>query len=161
MSIERQGATHNPGGVIGPPALRNQARTIDVRLEALPGGRIRVSSPQARGWAAVARTPMELARAVTAAFTEVQVAAYSAWHGEAYDLDELTLVDPASPLTAAATPVDMEPRRRSDIHSPAAWTPLSNGRWRSPAGREFRADTETVRRIRAKRRQMGIPEPGV
>ena len=96
-----------------------RVRSVVVRIEALPGGLMRVSAPDATGWAAAARTPAELARAVTAALTEADIAAYSGARGRVYD----------GP--------DRKPgaRRRSDTYDPAAWRVDDLGRLVSPSGK--------------------------
>ena len=163
--IRRQADTHNPGGVTGPalpgPApVRNQSRAALLRMESLPGGRLRISSPQARGWAVVASTRDELVRAIAQAFTEVQVASYAAWRGEPYDLDALTMPDETDPLAASAATISMgeaqRRSRRSDVHEATDWTPLGNGKWRSPTGRVYREWTQQVQRVLAKRRALGL-----
>jgi hypothetical protein len=151
MEIRRQAETHNPGWVTGAPPVRNQVRMVMVRLETLASGLLRVSTPQARGWAVTVHTRDELARAVAQAFTEAQLASYAAWKGEAYDLDAMTEVDESSPLTAATRTRDFSVRARSDVHNPDDWTPLSDGRWRSPGGRVYGPDTDAVRKVLAKR----------
>jgi hypothetical protein len=166
VEIRRQADTHNPSGVVrpavpGPPPVRNQVREALLRVESLPDGRLRISTPQARGWAMVVRTRDELARAIGQAFTEVQVASYAAWRGEPYDLDALTVVDNSDPLTASAAAVDMSAGqgrtlRRTDIHQATAWSPIGDGKWRSPGGREYREDTQAVRAVLAKRRALGL-----
>lgn len=157
MEIRRQADTHNPGGVTGAAPVRNQVRTLELRLESMPEGFIRVSTPQARGWAVTARTRDDLARAVQQAFTEAQVASYAAWKGEAYDLDAMTPVDNNHPLTAATRTHDFTPRTRTDVHNPDDWTPMPDGRWRSPGGRMYEAKTDAVRKVLAKRNR---PRPG-
>jgi hypothetical protein len=153
MEIRRQADTHNPGNVTGAAPVRHQVRSVDVRLETLPEGLIRVSTPQARGWSVTARTRDDLARAIQQAFTEAQVASYAAWRGEAYDLDAMTEVDNTHPLTAATRTRDFTLRARSDVHNPDDWTPMPDGRWRSPGGRLYGADTDAVRKVLAKRRR--------
>lgn len=155
MEIRPQGVTHNPGGVTGAAPTRNQVRAVEIRVESMPDGQLRVSTPLARGWVAMVRTRDELVRAVAQAFTEAQVASYARWKGEAYDLDALTAVDNSSPLTAATRTRDFTVRARSDVYHPEDWTPLPDGSWRSPGGRVYGKDTETVRRVMAKRRRNG------
>lgn len=153
VSIRPQGETHDPQRVHGPAATRNQVRSVMVRMDALPGGKIRLSVPAARGWARTVSTPHELNRAIGEAFTEAQVASYAAWHGEAYDRDAETPVyrDDPDPLVASAPRIDAQNRvGRSDIHDPRAWTPLPDGAMRSPAGRRFGPETDAVKRVRAK-----------
>jgi hypothetical protein len=133
---------------------------VNLVVETLPSGGVRVSSPQARGWAAVARNPHELARALQMAFTEVTVAGYAAWKGEVYDQDALTDVDPTDPRTALPPPTRTRNRiTRSDARNPADWKRLDDGRWRSPGGRYYGDDTQLVQRVRANRRALGIVDP--
>jgi hypothetical protein len=145
----------------GPPPVRNQVRQALLRVEAMPGGKLRISSPQARGWAAVVSNRDELAHAVGQAFTEVQVASYAAYRGEPYDLDAMTLPDDGDPLAASAAVINMSGPakrnvRRSDVHKVTDWTPLGGGKWRSPSGREYREGTQAVQAVLAKRRAMGL-----
>lgn len=157
--IRRQGETHVPGG-LGIARSGHPVRAVSLVVETLPDGAVRVSSPQARGWAGIARNPHELARIVASAFTEAQVAAYAAWKGQLYDLDELTEVDPGDPTTALPTPARHRDRLvRSDAQHPADWRRLEDGRWRSPGGRFYREGTQLVERVRANRAALGIVDP--
>lgn len=131
-------------------------RGLQLRVEQLPEGGVRLSTPQARGWAAVAKTDSELARAVLSAFTEVQIAAYSAWKGQVYDLDALTDVDPTDPATALPAPPRRNRSTRSDVAHPSEWARLPDGRWRSPRGRVYGPDSQLVRRVVQNRRAIGI-----
>jgi hypothetical protein len=159
--IPRQGDTHRPGphGQIGPPPIQHQVRSVNVRLDVMPGGGMRVSTPDARGWAVVASGPRQLLDALAGAFTEAQVASYARWKGETYELDALTEVDNTDPL---ATTRQWRRRRgriaRSDAHNAAEWTRLEDGRWRAPGGRVYRQDCDVVRKVRAKRRMLGEPD---
>lgn len=160
MQVPRQTeaiTTADPGAgnLPGPPAIRNQVRSVPVRIDAIPEG-LRVSTPLARGWATVARTPEQLAAAIGAAFTEAQVATYARWRGVAYDQDELTDVIPGDSLAAATKTRDFRRRERADQHDPGDWTPLSDGYWRSPAGRRYRPDAAIVVRVRRRRRELGL-----
>lgn len=156
MQIRRQVETRQQQ-MPAPAPTRNQVRALELKIESLPGGMLRVSTPLARGWAAVARTPVELARAVQGAFVEAQAASYARWKGEAYDLDEATDVVPGDSLAAAVRSTEFKHRSRSDIHSPAEWTPLADRHWRAPNGRRYRPDTQIVRNVIAARVRMGIP----
>lgn len=157
--IRRQGETHVPG-TLGVARGGHQVRALSLRVEPLPSGGVRVSSPQARGWAAVARTPHELARVLQMAFTEVEVATYASFKGELYDLDGMTDVDPTDPSTALPTPTRARNRiTRTDARNPADWKRLEDGRWRSPGGRAYGNDTQLVQRVRANRRALGIVDP--
>lgn len=156
--LRRQGETHTPGA-LGLSRAGHQVRQVSITVEQLPEGGVRVSTPQARGWAAVARSQAELARAVSMAFTEVQIASYSRWKGEVYDLDALTDVDPTDPATAlSTTPRPRNRLIRSDAQHPGDWARLEDGRWRSPAGRHYKEESQLVQRVIAKRRALGIEE---
>lgn len=152
MQIPRQ--THAVH-LAGPAPVRNQVRSVPVQIDALPEG-LRVSTPLARGWAAMARTPDQLAAAIAAAFTEAQIASYSRWKGTTYDQDELTDVVAGDALAAATQTREFRRRERADQHNPADWSPLSDGCWRSPAGRRYRPDAAIVARVRRRRRELGI-----
>lgn len=152
----------------GPAPVGHQVQSIELRVEALPGIGLRVSTPAARGWAAVARTPHDLARAVTAAFTEAQVAAHARWRGAEYDLDALTAAVPGDPM---APPRERTRRRtpgapgvgwksgqqRPDTYSPADWQRCDDGRWLSPGGRRYQQSNPIVVRVLAARRRLGLP----
>jgi hypothetical protein len=126
-----------------------------VRIDAQPGGKLRISAPAARGWARTVATRDELNRAIAEAFIETQLASYARWRGEAYDHDVLSEVDNTDPLVAAAPRIERRERTgRSDVHDPREWTPLPDGSWRSPAGRVFGAGTDAVRRVKAKRARL-------
>lgn len=155
--IERQAQTHHrQQGLPTPPPIRNQVRSIPLQVDALPGGRVRVSTPLARGWAAVASNPHELARVLAQAWMEAQLASYARWQGEMYELDVLTEVVPGDALAAAARTQEFRHRKRNDQYNPADWALLPDGNWRSPSGRSYRPDTAVVGRVRAARRRLGI-----
>jgi hypothetical protein len=149
--IRRQADTHNPHGVVrpeSPPVLDD----IQLRVQYLgpapggSGGRLRFTTPLARGWVRVADDPEGIAKALAEARLEVQLARYAAARGEEYDLDVDAPPSELHPLTAA-----LVPRDRGDIYDPQAWTPMPDGRWRSPSGRMFGADTQVVQRVKARR----------
>jgi hypothetical protein len=168
--IRRQGETHRPGphgtvgpGLpehVGPPPVLHQVKSIEVRIDVLSPGRVRVSTHQARGWAVVASGPRQLLDALQAAFTEAQLASYATWKGEPYELDELTEVDNSDPL-ATTRRTSRHGRHshgrteRTDIHHPGEWAKMSDGRWRSPGGRLYREECDTVQRVLRKRRMLG------
>lgn len=160
-------------GLPMPPPIRHQPRTITVTVQALPGGQLRVSTPHARGWAAVARSPHQLARAIANAFTETSVAGYAAWRKQRYDLDKLTAADdPTEPhqqaLTGggrstqgggyrtAAVSYSRGATVRPDQAHPAAWSPNEDGSWCSPAGRRF-THPATIAKVVERRAAMGLP----
>lgn len=138
-----------------PPGQR--VRTISLQVETLPTGALRVSSPLARGWAGVARTPHELARVMADAFTEVSVASYARAHGEAYDLDALTGSVPGDSLAGGAAPRVRRAQGGRKAYHPGLWTKLPNGWWRSPGGRDYGPDTKIVRDVIRRRTDLGLP----
>lgn len=149
----------------GPPDVPHQIREITLRVEAIAIG-LRFSTPSARGWAAVARTPAEVPRAIQAAFTEAQVAAYAQLHGQVYDLDALTGSidgDPmAPPLERRRAPAKpgigwARGQVRPDAYDPAEWSQLPDGNWRSPGGRVHKAGSQMVQRVVRRRRLLGLP----
>lgn len=144
------------------PARSHRPQTIALQVDDLGNGRYRLSTPHARGWAAQASNPVTLARALMAAFCEVEVAAYSRQRGNAYDLDVLTVQVPGDPLASApqarqrrATSAARTSRKR---YPPENWEQLADdsGRWRSPSGRVYRADTRIVRDVKARRAALGL-----
>lgn len=155
------------GGLRGPAPVPHQVREVTMKIESLPGGRMRVSTPAARGWAMVVSTPAQLTRAVSEAFTEAQIAAHSTWRGERYDLDDLTEPMPGDPMAPprpkGGRPINTGPtgwgrnQQRPDMQSPEAWTKLPDGRWQSPSGKHWGADTVMVQRVVARRIRFNLP----
>lgn len=158
------------------PAGGRFVRHLEIRVERLDGpnaGKLRVSSPQARGWAVTVRGPDQLWHAVSQAITEATIAGYARWQGARYDQDELTAHDdPTEPTRAPVLgldeDVDAARRRvasyasgavsRPDVADPADWRPNPDGTWSSPrSARRWRADSKYVRRVIAKRRRLGLP----
>lgn len=137
-----------------------RVRSVVVRIDDLPGGLLRVSAPGAQGWAAAARSPHELARAIQAAFTEHDIAAYAAGHGRVYDGQPAALgVDARGGQPRPARPDRKpSPRRRSDTYDPAAWRVDEVGRLVSPSGkRSYPATSWVAQRVIAQREAMGLP----
>lgn len=138
----------------------HQPTAISLMVEQLPDGRMRLSSPQARGWAWAASTPRQLAEGLHHAFREVQVASYAHGKGEAYDLDALTEHRPGDALAGAP---QRRPRRLGGnaSYNPADWqkTATASGevRWRSPSGRLYRSDSQHAERLVAKRVELNLP----
>lgn len=166
MRIENQ-VHAQVGQLKGPAPVPHQVREVSVRIESLPGGRLRVSSPAARGWAAVVGNQQQLSEAITSAFVEAQVAAYARWKAERYDLDELTEPVTGDPL---APPRARQRRRRNtseegwgthqrrpDAHDPEEWVKMPDGRWQSPTGMRWGANTAMVQRVVTRRRNLGLP----
>ena len=138
--------------VAGAARVPHQVRKIAMEIETMPDGRLRVTLPHARGWAAVASTQHELARAVGQAFREAQVAAYARWRGTRYDLSTLTDHVPGDPLAPPREPRARRAARgtRGDVYLATDWTELADGRWRSPSGRVFRGDAVQVQQVKRK-----------
>lgn len=135
-----------------------RVRTIALQVDAMEDGRLRVSSPHARGWAATARTPLELAHVVQQAYTEVSCASYALARGQAYDLDQMTTHVPGDAL--ADTPqrrVRGVRTTRRKAYAPEAWTKMDDGRWRSPSGRAYREDSTAVQNVIKRRQERGLP----
>ena len=137
------------------PDLR--VHTISLTVEATPSGRYRLSTPHARGWAADVGNQTQLARAIAAAFVEVSVASYARAKGTPYDLDALT-------EQVAGDALASQPRTRSQVYArprrktyhPGDWTKFEDGRWRSPSGRMYRADTRQVQGVIKARLERGM-----
>lgn len=143
-----------------PSRAGGRVRTIPLQVDQLPGGGLRISSPAARGWAGTARTTYELARVVQQAFQEVAVASYARAKGMPYDLDVLTTHVPGDPLADTPQRRVRNASRRTARHKSYAvedWTRMEDGRWRSPAGRAYRADSTAVQNVIRKRQEKGLP----
>lgn len=143
-------------------------RYLHLTVEFLDSGELRISTPQARGAAAVVRGPDRLWHGVDYLRTEAAIAAYARWRGVNSDLDELT--DPTDPT---------EPRRlrpctprenagddsevsygirgvvRPDQHHPGGYTPNPDGSWTSPGGRRI-SHPEKIRALIIRRGKMNL-----
>ncbi|MGH9288054.1 MAG: hypothetical protein ACRD0V_07175 [Acidimicrobiales bacterium] len=122
-----------------------QVRQVTVRIEQLAPGELRLVLPGVPGWAVVARTQPDLARAVAAAFCEAQIGAYSDWR------------EPAGRRRPAR-----RAQHRGDVHDPREWRLAADGRWVSPGGRRYQAQAQVVRRVTSRLVGMGLsatPEP--
>ncbi|MCA1673038.1 MAG: hypothetical protein LC799_12855 [Actinobacteria bacterium] len=143
-----------------PTQAARATRSVVVRIEALPGGLMRLSVPEAQGWGAAARTPAELARAVAAAFVEHDIAAYASRQGRVYDGAGTELgVDARGGQPRPSRP-DRKTgdRRRSDTYDPAAWRLDDLGRLVSPSGkRAYPATSWVAQRVMEQRQAMGLP----
>jgi hypothetical protein len=145
------------------------ARHLHLTVQFLDDGRIRLSTPQARGHASVIRGPFQLWAALAKARIEATVAGYATWRGVRYDLDELT--DPTDP-TEPKRRRPFTPREvagdcsevsygqnsvvRPDQAHPMDWTPNPDGSWTSPKGRRY-ADPKFVKSLVINRVRMGLP----
>jgi len=133
---------------------RRLVSNVPLNVEALPGGKYRVSSPAARGWAGVAGTPHELARVLAQAFHEVTRASVARANRDRYDLDGLTMKVAGDPLAGKpqarirAAPGAATRSIRHRAHAPESWTRMEDGRWRSPGGRMYSHDSAAVRSVR-------------
>jgi len=140
-----------------PPPERARVRQLNLQAELLPGGGVRFSTPMARGFAAVGRTPVEITRALLATFTEATVAGYAAAHGRVYDLDAMTTRVPGDTLADGPQRSQRGAVARRAAHPPEAWAMQDDGTWRSPAGRTYQANSATVARVREARIRKGLP----
>jgi hypothetical protein len=141
-----------------PTPRRRRVRVIQLQAEILPDGKVRISSPMARGWAGVGRAGThEVGRVVSQAFDEVTAAAYARAHGQVYDLDALTMHVQDDQLAGTPQRRIRGPVARRAAHPPEAWAMLDDGRWRSPGGRKYRADSPQVRAVRRAREEKGLP----
>lgn len=137
------------------PIPSGRVRTIPLQAELLPGGKVRISSPLARGWAGVAANPHQLADVIAKVFTEVTVASVARWRNQPYDQDSLTMQVAGDPLAAgpqARRRTRTQARRNTGhrAYSPEAWTCMTDGNWRSPSGRMYRGDSAVVQRVKRK-----------
>src|ERR1700712_754289 len=148
---------------------KRDARYVELQLQRLDDGRLRVSTPQARGHATIAKGPDQLWHAVAAAFREATIAGYAMFHGVPYDLDALT--DPTDPTE----PKRRRPQTRSEVGGdvtevsygrgatvrpdqihPAEYTPSSDGSWTSGrSGRTIR-DLRKIKALVIRRGRMGL-----
>lgn len=141
------------------PPARPDARVtaISLTVEAQANGHYRISSPHARGWAAVVGTQTELAHALNRAFHEVSVASYARAHGAPYDLDVLTERVAGDPLANQPRARQRTGTRKRATYHPGDWERFEDGtRWRSPSGRIYRADSSQVRSVIRARLERGM-----
>lgn len=141
----------------------HQPRSIPLQVDVLADGRFRLSTPVARGWAAVAADPRQLFMALRSAFTEVAVASYARAKREPYDLDQLTGHVPGDALAGArqSRVPGARPAGRRKSYNPADWVKLNDQSgtgavWQSPSGRRYREDTKVVRSVLSRRAQLGL-----
>lgn len=140
-------------------------RRITVTIDVLDGGRLRVATPQARGWAVVVRGPLQTWGALRQALVEAQIAGHARWRGARYDLDALTARDDPTEPAQRALPRP-QPRHgvsyarsavvRPDQAHPSEWAPMPDGTWMSPKGRIWR-DPTRIASLVEKRAALGLP----
>ena len=166
----RRSARPAPTAVPDRAAHGKLARHLELTVQFFDDGRIRVSTPQARGHADVVRGPFQLWTAMLKARIEATVAGYARWHGVRYDLDELT--DPTDPTEPPRqrpfTPREVAGDRtevsyarsgivRPDQAHPQDWTPHPDGvSWISPKGKRYK-DPKYVNSLLISRARMGLP----
>lgn len=147
------------------PARRpgHQPSSIPLQVDVLADGRFRLSTPVARGWAAVASDANQLYQAMRSAFTEVAVASYARAKREPYDLDQLTGHVPGDPLAGSRQSriPGARPAGRRKSYNPEDWVKLTDQSdggavWQSPSGRRYREDTKVVRSVLTRRAQLGL-----
>ncbi len=141
------------GDLAGPAPTARQVRVIDVRLEELAPGVLRLSLPtSAPGWSGVATSLPQLRGLVASAFTEAQIAAVSVWRNH--------------PYLAVDSDVYRRPQRRrrghrTDVHDPRDWrVDARSGKWIAPGGGRSRLwdpESQVVQRVRMRRMRLGLP----
>lgn len=136
----------------------HEPEIIQLLVSRKPGGGFVIRTPFTPGWAFPCATPADLARGVEAACNEYAVAAYARLRGILYDLAETEVeIPPEAYAQGSPHPVE-EPdeverarRRRRErhpaTHEPEQWVELEDGRWLSPSGRRYGADTRVVRNV--------------
>lgn len=125
--------------------------SVTLTVAQRPGGGILVSSPDLPGWARHVRGP-QVAAVVDEALREAAIAAYARAKGATYDAADL-----AEPAQATPAPSRPRPPAKAKQHDPADWVPLPDGRWRSPKGLTWPAETATVQKVIAQRLRLGLP----
>jgi hypothetical protein len=162
----------NTGGTVGRAHQVQQVTIVVTRV----GDGYLLACPALPGWEQHVTGPQALVRGIHTAFTEHECANYSRWRGVPYDAASFAtdaFEDPGLAVQVpdedrrhpAEPPVTTVPRIgwhkesqvRPDTHDPAAWTPLPDGRWRSPTGRHYRGTTAMVASVVARRQQLGLP----
>lgn len=155
---------------------------VPLTVELTTGG-VQVTCVAAPGWSASARTVQQLAQALRQGWQEAAVARYAARRGEPYDrvLHDDAADEVSRSGRVQSLPVDADARDRmisglacsvvpltssggrvtGTTHDPLAWRPLPDGRWVSPTGRAWGAQTQVVRQVVAKRAAMGVGTAGV
>lgn len=144
-------------------------RHLRLEVEFLDDGGLRLSSPEARGYAVTVRGPLQLwTRLNEDVRIEAAVAGYSRSRGVIYDLDALT--DPTDP-TEPKRRRPYTPREvvgdcsevsysrgavvRPDQVHPSEYTPNPDGTWTSRTGRRI-SHPAKVRGIVITRHRMGL-----
>lgn len=140
------------GELAGPARTARQVRVMDVRVEELAPGTLRLSLPTvAPGWSGVATSLPQLRGLLASAFTEAQVSAHAVWRGHPYlgvDSD------------AYRRPLRRRRGHRADVHDPRDWRVAPDGRWVAPgAGRSrlWDPDSQVVQRVKQRRIRLGLP----
>jgi hypothetical protein len=144
-----------------PPAtLPPASSTVVLEVGRLPGGRLRLTSPHLPGWIQgfPTRECCNIGLAVAAALTEADVRTYSARRSGAAPRRTPATATPAT-ATPASTPTTITAWRRS--WNPEDWEPLTDGRWRSPTGRIYKADSTVVANVKKRRANAGLPNAPV
>ncbi len=186
LTVVRQRPTPQPAARPARQGPRSRRLVLEVERVSSPhrGTGYRLRAPRALGWAAVAYTPQELARALHDGWTEAEIAGYARWRGSSYDTPEAMEqghrpVPPRAPVTAAQRAEDAQRPRsvlppgqpwgsnrrllRPDTADPADWTILPNGRLQAPARSDgkppltYGRDTTMGRRILERRAAAGLP----
>ena len=148
-------STRRNAGAYTRPLMTGPA-SVTLQVAQRPGGGVIVSSPDLPGWARHVRGP-QVAAVVDEALREAAIAAYARARGAAYDAADLTEPAQAEPAQAEPGPARARPTAKAKQHDPADWVPLPDGRWRSPKGLTWPAETATVQKVIAQRLRLGLP----
>lgn len=156
-----------------PPTPPPRLRHMQLEVQLLDDGRLRWSTPQARGEVYCVRGMHQSWDAFQRLYRAATAAGLAAWRGERTELDRATLDDdPTEPPVRELPHKNAIARRRQaldedgganygkardirpDQASPDAWSPLEDGSWRSPNGRRFKQLPEGTAFAR---RRRGLP----
>lgn len=139
---------------------------VPLIIQRTASGGLRMASPLLPGWVAVAHGSTETTRALEVALREAELLRYAEERGYVYDAQPFVPEVEARPVLRAIQRSNGQWNWRAS-HDPACWVPLDNGKWRSPSGSEYRADSQVVQRVIQLRREQGLavrhpdaPEPG-
>ena len=160
------------GGNVGRP---HEVQQVTITLTRTATGYL-VESEALPGWAGHAHSLTGLRDVVAQAFREHEAANYARFRGVPYDASSFAtdaFDDPGAAISCppderrhpAEPPVSEVPRIgwskgadvRPDTHHPAEWTPLPDGRWRSPKGNTYKPESAMVASVVARRAELGLP----
>jgi hypothetical protein len=128
---------------------------VPLLIQRTPSGSLRMASPLLPGWVAITHGMAETIKALEVAIREADLARYATERGYVYDALPFVPEQSLPPVLRMVRRLDGTWNWRA-AHDPAAWTPLEDGRWRSPKGHCYRGDSQVVQRVIALRRDLGL-----